>query len=493
MPILNSSFARILLLLLVSLLLPLLWPGVLGNLWSTQGFELDHHETWRPALVSLHVGSDLLIGLAYTSIASILALIVSRNRAYLPFDWVVLAFGLFIVACGFTHVMHVVVRYAPIYWFDAYIRAITALVSVATALALPPLIPRISEALQATAALQRKEQELQHALTTNVTLLDIVQLAGQQGQALDVAKQVLLKFRDALDVDWLGLGVQEDEVVQLTGIWHSPQVTGVLTQTDLPPVQRGGMTWLAIEAQDAVYIDDYATHPRATRLYAQAGLSSVVMIPLTDPAAGNTIVLIASKVGEKGGWATWEKQLFDAARVAVNVAMERQQHLHQMEIGALRDALTNLSNRRAFEADLTREIARVRRHGSSLGLMMLDLDGMKVINDQLGHEAGDRLLRAFGQGLERQMRAEDRCYRLGGDEFAVILSHSSPESSATLHLRIAQLITGLQVGDFKGIGVSVGIAFCPAQELNPTALMRLADERMYEMKAQHRLERTAAG
>ncbi|WP_161883669.1 GGDEF domain-containing protein [Deinococcus alpinitundrae] len=126
-----------------------------------------------------------------------------------------------------------------------------------------------------------------------------------------------------------------------------------------------GLAWLAIEAQAPVYIDDYPSQPRAHPLYLQEGLSSVALIPLTDPTSGNTIVLVASKVRENRGWATWEKQLFDAARISVSNAMQRQNHLHQMETAALKDALTGLGNRRAFEEDLKGEHARARRHQSN--------------------------------------------------------------------------------------------------------------------------------
>ncbi|MFD1734424.1 hypothetical protein ACFSC4_28900 [Deinococcus malanensis] len=203
----SSGPLRVLLLLCTALLIPLFWPGLIDNLLN-RNFKIDYHHDWSASLVALHVGSDLLIGLAYTVIAFILALIVYQNRTHLPFDWVVLAFGLFIIVCGFTHVMHVLVRITPVYWLDAYIRAITAVVSIVTACALP-LIPRVGLALRATADLRRKELELQQSLATNQALLEIVQLTERQDDPLEMAQQVLVKFRDALAVDWLGLGVQE--------------------------------------------------------------------------------------------------------------------------------------------------------------------------------------------------------------------------------------------------------------------------------------------
>lgn len=479
-----SSFARILFLLIAGLLLPLLWPGVLQHLFSTTGFMLDPHDSWPRALTTLHVGSDLLIGVSYTVIAIILAFIVYQNREALPFDWVLLAFGLFIVACGLTHVMHVVVRFLPIYWFDAYVRALTAVVSVATALALPPLIPKVRQLLTAGTELQRKERQLQQSLGINQTLLEIVQLP-HDGDAVHTARQVLLKLGEVLPVDWLGIGIQSGEDIHFTGIWSSPGFTGILTQTELPPVQRGvGITWRAVDAQAPVFIDDYAAQPGAQPLYLREGLSSLALVPLTDSLTGNTIVMIAGKVREQVGWAPWERQLFDAASSSVSRAMERQSYLLRLETDALKDALTGLGNRRAFDEGLKVEHARARRHQYPFGLMMLDLDGLKSINDESGHEAGDALLTAFGQGLKSSMRVEDRCYRLGGDEFAVLLLHTPTESGEVLHHRVADLMKQVQQ-QFPRADVSFGLAFFPEEQLERAELIRLADERMYAMKSEH--------
>jgi signal transduction histidine kinase len=97
----------------------------------------------EPKLVWLHVLSDLLIGLAYVSISATLAYLVYKASKGIPFNWVLLAFGLFIVSCGFTHFMEVWVIWEPVYWLSGYVKVVTAAASVATALALFPLVPKI--------------------------------------------------------------------------------------------------------------------------------------------------------------------------------------------------------------------------------------------------------------------------------------------------------------------------------------------------------------
>jgi signal transduction histidine kinase len=96
-----------------------------------------------PRLVWLHVGTDALIGLAYVSISITLGWLAWRASHGIPFNWVFVAFGLFIVTCGFTHFMDVWVVWQPVYWLSAYIKIITAAASVATAVAIVPLVPRV--------------------------------------------------------------------------------------------------------------------------------------------------------------------------------------------------------------------------------------------------------------------------------------------------------------------------------------------------------------
>lgn len=104
------------------------------------------HETCYlrdPRLVWLHLVSDFLIGAAYTSISVTLGVLVWRASRGIPFHWVFLAFGLFIVACGLTHFMEVVVIRHPVYWLSGYVKVVTAAASVATAIVIIPLVPRV--------------------------------------------------------------------------------------------------------------------------------------------------------------------------------------------------------------------------------------------------------------------------------------------------------------------------------------------------------------
>src|ERR1044071_9744681 len=115
---------------------------LMKSLFDTGDFMAHGHcYLWLKSLVRLHLFSDLAIGLAYVAISLTLVYLVVRGRRDIPFNWMFLAFGAFIIACGATHFMEIWTLWTPVYWLSGAVKGITAAASVATALALPPLVP----------------------------------------------------------------------------------------------------------------------------------------------------------------------------------------------------------------------------------------------------------------------------------------------------------------------------------------------------------------
>jgi signal transduction histidine kinase len=139
--------------------LTLLWPPLVTRLLDVDYMPHGHCYWWEPGLVGVHLVSDALIGLAYLAISLTLAHFVRKSRVELPFHWMFLAFGIFIIACGGTHVMEIVTLYVPVYWISGYVKIVTALASVATAVALPPLIPKARAMLAAALAAEERLEE----------------------------------------------------------------------------------------------------------------------------------------------------------------------------------------------------------------------------------------------------------------------------------------------------------------------------------------------
>ena len=134
-------------LIAVAAALLFLYPNLAANLFATgTDFEMfmshGHCYFWVPQLVALHVISDLIIGFSYVAISATLAYLIHRARRDIPFHWIFLAFGLFIVACGATHFMEVVTVWHATYWLSGYVKLVTAAASLATAVVLPAIVPR---------------------------------------------------------------------------------------------------------------------------------------------------------------------------------------------------------------------------------------------------------------------------------------------------------------------------------------------------------------
>ena len=135
----------------------------LQTLFSSGAFMPHGHcYLWQPGLVWLHVVSDVSIWLAYVAISATLLILVRRVKD-LPFQWIYLAFGVFIVSCGFTHFMEVWTVWKPLYWLAGGIKAITAFASVGTALILPGLLPKVSALAQSGRVADEKGIELETA------------------------------------------------------------------------------------------------------------------------------------------------------------------------------------------------------------------------------------------------------------------------------------------------------------------------------------------
>ncbi len=150
------------------------------------------------------------------------------------------------------------------------------------------------------------------------------------------------------------------------------------------------------------------------------------------------------------------------------------------------DALTGLPNRATFTQRLQQAVERAAERGGMLGLMFVDADRFKAINDTYGHAVGDRVLVEIGQRLQRALRESDLVARLGGDEFAVLLEPLSEPADAALVARKieAQMERPLPLETGPAIvpRVSIGLAFYPGDGADAAALLQRADQLMYDVK-----------
>ncbi len=172
---------------------------------------------------------------------------------------------------------------------------------------------------------------------------------------------------------------------------------------------------------------------------------------------------------------------------AVSDITARKLQEEKMVFQATYDQLTELPNRTLFNDRLNQLVLEARRAKSNIGLMFIDLDGFKAINDNLGHDAGDLLLQGAAERLQKCVREADTVARLGGDEFTVIMPLLDSLDGATLVA--GRILTSLtQPFDLAGkegrVSASIGISMFPSQAGDVEGLLRNADVAMYHAKHQ---------
>jgi diguanylate cyclase (GGDEF)-like protein/PAS domain S-box-containing protein len=157
----------------------------------------------------------------------------------------------------------------------------------------------------------------------------------------------------------------------------------------------------------------------------------------------------------------------------------------QLREQAIRDALTNLFNRRYLEETLERELARAKRESYPLCVIMMDLDYFKDVNDTYGHEAGDVVLKTLAETVTKQSRHGDFVCRYGGEEFVLVMPNIGIEKAEERARKLHQMIDDLNIpyGRFNlNTTISMGIAWYPAHGETKEALLRAADMAMYVAK-----------
>jgi diguanylate cyclase (GGDEF)-like protein len=211
-------------------------------------------------------------------------------------------------------------------------------------------------------------------------------------------------------------------------------------------------------------------------------IPQIVLVPL-----GYLFALRAA-----GGSVPWVRWVLLSATVAVvgfSVAFLRRQAGGLLVIladQARTDVLTGLLNRRAFEEDLAAEVARSRRTGDPLSLVIADLDHFKAINDRCGHPTGDEVLKEVSGVLQRHCRQMDNAFRIGGEEFAIIVPGGDASVAGALAERIRGAVRTELVGSYGPVTLSLGVATFPAHADDAIALAAAADASCYRAKREGR-------
>lgn len=170
---------------------------------------------------------------------------------------------------------------------------------------------------------------------------------------------------------------------------------------------------------------------------------------------------------------------------SVRYSIERKRAEERLTYLAQYDHLTGLVNRSLFRDRLAQAMARSKRLQQPLGIMLLDLDRFKAVNDTLGHDVGDELLKAVSERLKSCVREVDTVARMGGDEFTIILEGVASDHSVVVVAKriIESILTVFELRGHKiSVGVSIGITVYPQDDHNIDELLKHADSAMYRAK-----------
>jgi diguanylate cyclase (GGDEF)-like protein/PAS domain S-box-containing protein len=296
------------------------------------------------------------------------------------------------------------------------------------------------------------------------------------------------------DMGWdLGAywAVADDGALDLAAGWAGGRVDAteferLSRQLRLEP--GAGLPGQALERREPIWMQDYAADPGMLRARAArtAGLHSAICVPATRE--GEVVGIIE--------FFCTELRLRDRAVVGalgtvgghigelLGVLEERHALLRRLETLALTDQLTGLPNRRAWEETLARELARAARDAQPVCIAVLDLDGFKRYNDDLGHLAGDRLLAQAADGWRTELRGGDVLARYGGDEFAALIPGRALDTAVVVVERLRRAAPA-------GCTCSAGVAMWDGAE-SATDLFGRADAALYVAKHSGRNQLAAA-
>jgi len=211
------------------------------------------------------------------------------------------------------------------------------------------------------------------------------------------------------------------------------------------------------------------------------GISHTLAVPLVAREEILGVIVLSRR--RSGAWPEGTRRILDAAADEAAAALARVHSLHDAQTRASTDPLTGLPNRRYFE-EYVELLGRGRRSDDAIGILMVDVDRFKDLNDQHGHAIGDAVLRAIGRTIATTVRDLDVPARFGGEEFVVLLRNPSPDVALEVGERIRGAVERIDLRDIgvSAVTVSVGASVSRADGEAVAALVDRADHALYRAK-----------
>jgi diguanylate cyclase (GGDEF)-like protein len=250
----------------------------------------------------------------------------------------------------------------------------------------------------------------------------------------------------------------------------------VATATLAPVARRTSQATSAREGADQRIADRIAG-----RLRDAYGLRNLLAAPLRVNGRVEGAIILSRRVNVE--WPESTHRFLEAAAVEVSAALARVYSMREAETRASTDALTGLPNRRYFDEYLGL-LGRRRRAEDRVGVLMIDIDRFKRLNDTFGHAVGDHVLREVAQAIASAVRDDDVPARFGGEEFAVLLKNPSAKVALDVGERVRRAVSGLDLRRLgvPGVSVSVGVAVAEDPDVALDVVIDEADRALYRAK-----------
>lgn len=321
----------------------------------------------------------------------------------------------------------------------------------------------------------RRQTRLLKEISAMSTMVELLQTCHSQAEANTVIQGALPKLLPGIG-GALYVSRRDEAALELQVVWGPVAAAQSFGSADCWALRRG---------RPHLYEPASAT---AVCRHVDECQDSCLCVPLLSQ--GDTLAVLHLR--RAGGQSLTDdvQRLAGALAEQLSLAVGNLRLQETLRSGSERDPLTDLYNRRHLEISLQRELARARRHGFPVSLVMLDVDYFKAFNDTNGHDAGDEVLRSVAHVLKRHTRAEDVACRYGGEEFLIVLPDCAVDDAYSkgeaIREAIAQLHAFSRGVALPRITASLGIACYPEDGERMEDLIAAADAALYKAKSSGR-------
>ncbi|HEY8118227.1 MAG TPA: EAL domain-containing protein [Methylophilaceae bacterium] len=457
-----------------------------------------HCYLWTPSLLWLYVGADSMIALSYFTIPVALMYFI-KKRGDLQFNWIFMMFAMFIAACGTTHIIAIFTIWEPVYWLDAGVKAWTGIISGLTAIMLWRLMPAalaIPSTVQLREAVEKLQDEVTHRRNAERALAEVNEklesMVAQRTLELTETNQQLIteiEFRKQTEYDLYH--EKQRALVTLESIGDGVITTDTQSMvTYLNPVAERMTGWSKRDASGRPILEVFRIINESTRKLAPNPVEIVMAHRQICGLANHSVLL--SNDGNEYAVEDSAAPIMDSDGTMMGVVLvfhdvsDARKMAHRMTYLAEHDFLTDLPNRLLLTDRLRQALHSAKRNGTNLALMFVDIDHFKNINDTLGHEIGDQLLKQIASTLSNCLRNTDTISRQGGDEFIILLPDIADDyAPADIAGKLLDVCSTLyMVGDSElSVTASIGIAVYPNDGNTADLLIKNADTAMYYAKS----------